>query len=322
MTKAFDPLDYVVKDIADKTGYNTRKILSLLQDPDEPMTPEQIIKAAEDTLKKTPKPSTAKDIVPERLEEKELEKIAPKTGFIGLDDHIKGFIPGHLYLLSGETNVGKTSVACNFAYSVAMQKKRVLYMALEPDNTIVDFLASIATKKFFDDVEPADYDAIPEGIHIYKKNKVDTQEKMIKFIEDQERFDLIIIDHFGYFITSEYNSNQEQSNKVKQLIGLAKSKKSAVMFIQHMNKGTPKGKRSAAVGKERIMGSSALYQDATEVLMVVRDTADNDPFKLTYMSTGNILVMKTKSGHSGNVPIVYHSGGAGIAQKKEAFKPF
>jgi KaiC/GvpD/RAD55 family RecA-like ATPase len=319
--KKIDPLDYMVTDICKKTGYPVNKVMMLLSDEEAPMTPEEIIKSAESAEAISPAPHAASELVEERLSEKELEKIAPSTGIRGLDEHIKGFIPGHLYLLSGETNAGKTSVACNFAFAVASQGKRVLYLALEPDNTIIDFLASIATKKYFDDIEEKDYAAIPQGIDIYKKDRVDTQDKMIKFIEDLDRYDLIIIDHFGYFITSEYNSNQEQSNKVKQLVGLAKRKKSAVLFIQHMNKSVSAGKKKA-VGKERIMGSSALYQDATEVLMVTRDHVENDQFQLSYKDTGNILIMKTKSGTSGTVKIAYHSGGATIVQGKEEFRRF
>lgn len=316
MTKpAFDPLDWTVKKVQKVTGYTPDRIIALLTDPENPMTPEEIAATVKDTSKRPPRPSTAEELVPERLEEKELEKDAPKTGFERLDDHIKGFIPGHLYLLSGDTNVGKTSIACNFAYAVAMQGKRVLYIALEPDNTIVDFLASISTKKFFDDIDKEDYKKIPPNIDIYKKNRVNTQEKMISLISRLDRYDLIIIDHFGYFITSEKNTNQEQSNKVKQLVTLAKQKKSAVLFIQHMNKGNPRSKQQ--LGKERIMGSSALYQDATEVLMVIRETDASDPFKLAYTNIGHILIMKTKSGKSGSVKISYHAGGASIVQKKE-----
>lgn len=318
--KKIDAMDYVAKDLAKKTGYKIQKVISLLTD-DNPMTPEEIFESVKKVSKNSPRPVDSKELVGERMKEKKLEKIAPSTGLANLDEHIKGFIPGHLYLMSGDTNVGKTSLACNFAIAVAMQKKRVLYLALEPDNTVIDYLASIVTKKWFDNITKKDYSSIPDGIDIYKKDKVDTQKKMLKFISECERYDLIIIDHFGYFITSEHNSNQEQSNKVKQLVGLAKSKKSAVMFIQHLNKGTGRVKQTV-FGKERIMGSSALYQDATEVLVAIRDTFEDDPFKLSYKNTGHILIMKTKSGKSGSVRIGFHSGGATIKSIEDDFKPF
>src|SRR5690606_19504894 len=78
------------------------------------------------------KPKSLQDIKFERMNEKELEKIAPKTGYPELDKLIKGFIPGHLYTVTGNTNVGKTSLACNFAVSVAGQGKSVLYLLLNP----------------------------------------------------------------------------------------------------------------------------------------------------------------------------------------------
>jgi replicative DNA helicase len=323
-TQNLEIQDFIVKTLVEKTKYPVDKIIQLLEDG---KSPDYIIKSSIPIRKKLakiqPSPTRKAQMIPERMEEKELEKVAPSTGFPKLDEILKGFIPGHLYLLTGQTNVGKTSLACNFAYHVAVQGKIVLYLALEPDNTVLDYLASISAKKRFDDVTEKDYDSIPDTIEYFRKDKVDTPEKLIAVLRERERYDLVIVDHIGYFISDTRNPYQTQSNVVKQLVAIAKERKCAILQIAHLRKsGVKKKKKDDLPTMDDISGSAAFKQDSTDVMIAIRTENDNDEFRLTYMNEGYILVSKTKSGPQGAVKIRFFDGGATVQQKEEEFKPF
>jgi archaellum biogenesis ATPase FlaH len=246
-------------------------------------------------------PSTTLTVAHERLKERELEKIAPSTGFVGLDSLIKGFIPSHLYTLSGHTNVGKTSLACNFAVRVASQNKKVLYFALEPGNTVVDYLATVRTGKQFDELTDEDLTHFDPNIEIYTKEKIANLDVLVSVIRKLERYDLIIIDHIGYFVTGTANTTQEQSNAVKRLALLAKEKSCAVMMIAHMRKDV-----GDIPGIDDISGSGAFKQDSTEVLVAIRERKETeDKRAIEYLAQGYIRVLKTKCGPGGFFPIEF-----------------
>lgn len=262
-------------------------------------------------------PENITSIISDRLKERVLEGVAPSTGYPSLDAHIKGFIPGHLYTMTGDTNVGKTAAACNFAYRMGMQgDKKILYFALEPDRKIADYLASIASEVKYDDLKDEDYKFIPPSIEIFTKDKVPTLKDLVRIVTELDRYDLIIIDHIGYYVTDTHNTTQAQSNAMKELAFLAKSKKTAILVIAHLNKAA-KDIPSA----NDISGSAAFKQDSTEVLILFRKYVENDQFNLEFLNDGYILVAKTKSGKSGAVPIKFLFGtdGASIVENNSNY---
>lgn len=318
--------DYVVKDLVKKTKFNAGQIIGWLNDPENPLTPEEILSTidAKKIANLTPSPLTTEDIIPERLEEKELEKNAPSTGYKQLDEILKGFIPGRLYTLSGDTNIGKTSLSANFAYHVAKQGRKVLYLALEPGNTIIDYLACVASEKRFSDiVSESDYEEVARvGITYYRNDTIKTPEEMIKALREQERYDLVIIDHIGYFTMSEHSPTARESNVVKAMVQIAKEKRCAIIQIRHLKK--PDGIKKRLPNINDITGSAAFKQDATEVIIAFREADETDKYGLMFKNTGQILVYKTKSGKNGRCPITFFDDTAMIKERVEemVFRPF
>lgn len=256
-------------------------------------------------------PNEVVKIVIGRIEEKLLEKSCPSTGYVSLDEKIKGFLPGHLYTLTGGTNVGKTAIASNFACRMGkMGNRRILYFALEPDNVIVDYLASCATGVRYDDISALEYGEIPPSIEIYTKDQITSLSAMVEAVRGLRRYDLVIVDHIGYFIKGQQNTNQQQSDAIKTLAGLAKEKQCAILIIAHLNKAA-----KDIPTMNDISGSGAFKQDSTEVLIVVRNTVEDDEFKLSYTDQGYILVAKTKSGKPGAVPVKFHDGSALVTEE-------
>lgn len=269
--------------------------------------------------KQMPPPRTISQVSSERTKEKMLEAISPSTGAAGLDKIIKGFIPGHLYTMTGDENVGKTSLACNFAVNVAKQKKRVLYFALEPENTVVDYIASVRFNKEFDDLGPEEISYDDGYIHIYGKNEVRTIDQLVEIIDALERYDLIIIDHIGYFVTDLRSNIQEQSNIIKKLAGLSKAKKCAIMMIAHLRKRDKGTKKKRTIMSDDIAGSAAFKQDSTEVLIVTRDFKDEEGDSMEYADTGILTVAKTKCGPNGKVLVTFQDRKAKINIEGDTF---
>lgn len=247
-----------------------------------------------------PKPKTLLDIGNERISEREVEKGAPSTGYRELDDLIKGFVPTHLYLLTGDTNVGKTQIASNFMHRVAKQGKKVMYFALEPRNKISEYYHTIRTGKHFSELTDPDLLHDDSNISFYTGD-IDTIEQLIKTIECQERQDLIIIDHIGYFIKQTENTTQAQSNAVKKLVDIANRQKTAVMYIVHQKKGTKKG----TFDMDMISGSAAFKQDSTEVIMIKRRLISDNPDEVVFNQMGILAVTKTKMGSAGTVNLFF-----------------
>lgn len=260
----------------------------------------------------TPTPKTIQEVAQERLVDRELEKHAPSTGFNDLDDLIKGFIPGHLYTLTGETNVGKTAIACNFAINIARQKKRVLYLTLEPGNNVVEYLASVLYSKPFHEVTEEDIMLDGIDIDVLAKEDVSSADKMVETIESLDRYDLVIVDHIGYFITNESNYLQQQSNTVKKMVSLAKKKKCAIIIIAHLRKRGKGDKKNYNPSADDVSGSAAFKQDSTEVLIVTRQMASDDKDEVRYTNEGKIIVAKTKSGPNGRINITFSDRSAKI----------
>ena len=261
------------------------------------------------------KPMTLADVKKKRLIDRAFEKDAPSTGFPSLDAIIKGFVANHVYTMTGDTNVGKTQACCNFAYNVAKQGKRVLYFSLEPDTTVIEYLASVWSRKRFDNVTEKDLDSPPNiDIDIFTKEHVHSLDDMVNIVENSERYDLIIIDHFGYFTSIGNNKTQIESNAMKTMASFSKRNKTAVLIVVHPRKTASSASKDRKLSIQDISGSAAFSQDATDVLIIVRKKDEDDPLKIKYINEGYIAVHKTKAGGNGAAAIKFIEGSALIME--------
>lgn len=237
----------------------------------------------------TAKPKTVSDLRERIVEMKKLEEEAPSTGYDRLDQIIRGFIPSHLYTLTGETNSGKTTLACNFAVRVAQQEKKVLYLALEPDIMVTSLFAALSSGKKFADLVADDYQDV--GVDILTNEDCRTYEQMERIVQENgERYSLIIIDHIGYIIPDKDNYVVAQSTILKKLAIGTKRLKTAIMIIAHPRKGAG----DKAITMNDIAGSAAFKQDSTEVLILHREKANNDPYSSEMSDVAQLQVAKSK----------------------------
>lgn len=270
--------------------------------------------------KRVQKPKSLEELAEERRVERALEKEAPKTMYKSLDAHIKGWIPGHLYVLTGETNSGKTAAACNFSYRVAMQGKSVLYFALEPDVGVIEYMAGIYHRKTWDAIKDEDLDVPLPTMTVFTKETHEKLDQLLNTIEQMPRQDLIIVDHIGYFTNNAGDKRsqvQQESDAIKRIVSTAKKKKSAIMIIAHPRKGQGKNKNNDPIQMNDISGSAAFKQDATDILILHRNKDGNDSFNLTNSPDGNILLPKVKTGLSGSIKIRFVLNSAVMLDEEE-----
>lgn len=269
----------------------------------------QSYKAPTPTSVSTPvKPLRLAEVGKLRNADKLLEIDAPKTGFPKLDELVVGFLPKHFWTLTGETNVGKTALACNFADFVRQQKKKVLYVALEPDYRVADYLASIREGKEFKELTPEDLLFDDGLIDVLTLDEVPTYQDLLKVVrESSEKYAVVIIDHIGYFCDSGTGDSflQEQAATIRSLAGLSKEISSCVIAIAHPRKPVS-GSRNRILSLYDIAGSAAFAQDSTEVLVLYRPPLDeSDLTNVQLSSNGVLMVQKSKSGDNGSVKIKF-----------------
>lgn len=261
----------------------------------------------EDKKIRTKQPKKTSEIAQQRLKERETEGASPTTGYYTLDCLIGGFVPGNLYCLTGETNAGKTTVACNFAINVSNQGKKVLYIALETGNKVVETLASIRIKKTYSDLTDKDILTPDDNIDLFVDRDITSIGELKETIKNLEsRYDLIIIDHIGYFVTDKSNYLQEQANILKELRFITKESNTAIMIIAHLRKRMAMQKKDYIPTGDDISGSASFKQDSTDVLIVIRKKDELDPHNLKYTNAGFIYVTKTKGRSTGAIDIKFH----------------
>jgi len=265
----------------------------------------------------TPTPRKIHELIPQRLDEWELEKRAGTTGYPELDGMIKGFIPKHLYTLTGKTNAGKTSFACNLAYRLALQGKKVLYLALEPDTAILDILATIATKKKYSDLTEEDLATIPANIDVFG-NEVREFEQLKSALAVSSRYDLVIVDHIGYFVKGSADDSsyvQLQSELVQSLARLTKDIGNSILLIAHLNR---EGSKKTNPSIYDIKWSSAFEQDSTDVWILNRP---DDPYIQDKPSNEGLLIVgKSKAGRTGTVKLKFTDQSGYITTQLEEYK--
>jgi len=261
-------------------------------------------------FKQIAKPLRITGLLDRVREMRRLEKGAPSTGYPELDEIIKGFIPSHLYTLTGDTNSGKTSLACNFAYRLSKAGKKVLYLALEPDISITTILASLDSGKNYDELVDEDYK--DTGIDILLSESCRTYEQMEQIIfGNGERYDLIIVDHVGYIIPDEVNYLQAQGTLIRKLAMGTKKLKSAILIIAHPRK-TQEGK---IISINDIAGSASFKQDSTEVMILHREKFGDDKYSSEMKDEAYLQVVKAKvtsRNPRGSIQLRFYRGNAKI----------
>lgn len=187
-----------------------------------------------------------------------------------------------LMIISGKSNVGKTSYVMNLADELAYHKQPTLIMPFERgiesvgrrylqvkfDKSLEDFQQSSDKewdKMISDCLDSPIYFALPK-----KDEIVDTIVKARRLFGVK----FVIIDHLDYIIRhSQGNRDAEIANTLQSLKRVAEDNGIVMMIVTHIRKIEKAGemlKRTPNI--EDLKGSSSLYQDPECVIMLTSDT--------------------------------------------------
>lgn len=262
-----------------------------------PVTPEEI-----------PAPISMKQAAIERNLEREKEKKSPKTGYVELDEAIAGWTPGFVYVLAGDTGVGKTAFACNLAIRCSKNGGKVLYYSIETGNEILDYLASARTKKTYDELTDDDISYDDPNIMLYRQEVLDLTSFISSIEKNKDNFNLAIVDNIGFFEEKSGSQVQGQLEMMRSLSKIAMKSNMAIVIIAHFNKEQP-GKKNL-VTMDRISGSKAFQNYAKGVLLIKRNKVSEAVDEMKYTDEGLLIVAKSKRGENNAFRILFNNKSA------------
>jgi replicative DNA helicase len=194
------------------------------------------------------------------------------TGYKELDAMTGGLCGGELIILAGQTSHGKSQLAANIAYNIAVEGDPVLFVTLE-------MTKPETTSRFMKIYEYENEFESPEGVAglpilFQTKNELDYRDiGLLMQRAKVEGAKAVIIDHLHYFPRGTGDNVRNEIGRItKHFKECAIEHDLPVILLSHTRRLTdPKSKPSLSDLKE----SSAIEQDADIVLMVWRDLSED-----------------------------------------------
>lgn len=185
-----------------------------------------------------------------------------------------------LMVVSGKSNVGKTSYVMNLAQELCEKDIPVLVLPFERGTQVVG-TRFLQVKYGYNegDFEFLDNEAwekiAKESLNIPLYFSMPTKAEVFEIIKKSKRiFDtkVVIIDHLDYMIRSTQHKEQEIGTTLQELKRLAEEHKIVMIVVTHIRKIEQAGASSKKKpGIEDLKGSSSLYQDPECVVMLTSE---------------------------------------------------
>jgi replicative DNA helicase len=189
--------------------------------------------------------------------------IGLRSGYRGLDNLTMGLVGGELVIIAGPTSFGKTTLAVNMAYRIAVQQVPVMFVTLEMTKPeIVSRLMKIA--------EPGKVDDLPIFFQLSETlDWRDIPNLMKRAVGDGAK--IIFVDYLQYLARGD--DLRAEIGKITQALKRAAIKHNVpVVLLSQLRRINDRieGKvRSAEISD--LKESSYIEQDADIVLMINRD---------------------------------------------------
>jgi replicative DNA helicase len=250
--------------------------------------------------------------------------IGLRTGYKIIDSALSGLQPQELIIIAARPSLGKTSLALNIAYNIALrEEKTVLFFSFEMGKEIlVERLLAIGSKinlfnlrrgKF---ANPQDSINLMEAAENLTKANIliDTDDNTVmdirsKIFSQQNKFkkmgknvDLVIIDYLQLIRPSDAKMQREQQIAYisRSLKAIARDLEIPVIALSQLNRDVEKREKPSASGKREkkvpprlsdLRESGAIEQDA-DVVIFIDKISDED--KELDISFGEGPTMKRK----------------------------
>lgn len=230
-----------------------------------------------------------------------------KTGFVGLDDILKGMKNEDLIVVSGASTTGKTTFMLNIVNSLLKEKKKILAFLLEGRIFyFVERLLSIEAGKPIIELIPEELEQLKQRYREYSlyfysgpQSLLDSKKTIEKTIACKKLYniDLIILDHLHKIIErGRDNYSALVGRTISDLKNLAVDLKIPVVVVCHIRKIV----KGVVPSMQDLRDSSFIHQDADVVLMLWSELEN-----VALRDNVVVKVLKNKTGQDG-VDIFFH----------------
>ena len=248
--------------------------------------------------------------------------IGLRTGYKIIDSALSGLQPQELIIIAARPSLGKTSLALNIAYNIALrEEKTVLFFSFEMGKEIlVERLLAIGSKINLFNLRRGKFTNPQDSINLMEAAEnltkanilIDTDDNTVmdirsKIFSQQNKFkkmgknvDLVIIDYLQLIKPSDPKMPREQQIAFisRSLKAIARDLEIPVIALSQLNREVEKREKSSGKKEKRIpprlsdlRESGAIEQDA-DVVMFIDKISDED--KELDISFGDEPVMKRK----------------------------
>ena len=214
------------------------------------------------------------------------ELMGRTTGSPKLDRCLGGIRPG-LMVVSGDTGHGKTTWATWLLWKQAVQGTPVMVTSFEqrPVGTVQKLLRMGLGGDFTQVTREERQDALHElgglPIHIldhYGQMPPEDLMKAVRYAVRRMEVKVILVDHLGFLLDSDAQDKVSQIEGVIRALAITAYSLGVTIVLVCHPKGLPPGHERVTIND--LKGSSAIKQDASEVVIVQRDpprTKGKDP---------------------------------------------
>lgn len=257
------------------------------------------------------------------------EHIGEPTGYDQLDNLMGGLRKGRLVVVSGLTNVGKSSFVSNICMKLGVRGIPNYYLSMEmPPIDIAKKLLMLKAKISGEDIKKIEDpsptlelidktlcefkgsgEEPPLPIYLYNGSgvlKYEILEKSAKIAKEEYGVRCIFIDHLHYFSLNSNNLAAETSKVVRQVKQLAMELDLTIVLLAHLNRGGRTKSRTGLYTPSLadLKETSTIEQDADQVLFVCRDSENEDDQE---RGKTFIKVAKNRDGRAGpSISMIFH----------------
>ncbi len=259
-------------------------------------------------------------------------------GYSKIDDHTSGMQPSELVIIAARPSLGKTSLALNMSYELAVNKgKNVLIFSFEMNeqDLIKRLLAygsriqlyKIRTGKYISGSErPRLIDIL--GRLSDSSVMIDTEDNsvfdirsktrslMASLARKNEKLDLVIVDYLQLVKPDDRIPREQQISQISRALkAIAREMKIPVVALSQLNREVDRerGEKKAGPKLSNLRESGALEQDADVVIFIDRETeteekgimSDEGGEKKVDIKKCKLLIAKNRNGPVGFQKVVF-----------------
>jgi len=202
------------------------------------------------------------------------------TGYPELDKYFT-LIPQQLYLISGQTHIGKTTLCLNIAARVASMGHEVLFCSLEQDIFIAPLVKKIM----------GEYPKSLDILRTASMASVRTLGECIALMPKKPK--LVVLDHLHFLKAKGMGATQDTDENIKELQNLAKGLEIPILVVCH----TKKIYEKRAPTMNDLRDSSQLSQVPSVVLLLHREQnklSEMQQYQSYLSKTGALFIAKNR----------------------------